>query len=634
MIQMSFAYPLGLLALLGVPILILLYIIKSRYAEQTVASVYLWELSERFLKKKKRIRFNGLFLLIVEIIAVIAVAMTVARPTFTLKDAANDYCFILDASGSMNAERDGESRFDVGKARIKEIIDASKDGSTYSLVVAGNTTWEAFRGVSDRDVAISVLDTVEGSWLAGDHADAFAVAQTYYTADHSPLTYLITDKNGEIGNVTLINVSDTEENYALVSYTYQKKYSELTVSGQVISCDRDADIEIALYIDGSEHSRTTVRATKSTPADFTFTSTSTAFDALKIVILNPDALPSDNEGILYGSAETKNNRTLIISDDPTYLKGVLTASGKTAVDVVGTEAYSSAQTTYTGYGLYVFDSFSDSERLPDELPKDGTIWFFDLQKSIPRTGFSFREVVVAEGKIGDADAGTERENCFEPTYTTSTSSFAMTLTAGLLKDTVSVKKYSRYVPNRVFTNILTCDGDGLIFVGNNENDNKQVVFAFDLHDTDLVLKPDFFLLMDNLLSYSFPEVIEERLYTVGDEVTVNLPSGCTELSVTAPDGRVTHPEMSSAYSYFTLGQVGTYTVTATVNGNETEYLLYSQLPKEESYELSLPSSSLEKQSDSTASDGYYDKLVIYFIILALAFVLDWGVYCYEQYQLR
>lgn len=49
---MSFYFPLGLLALLGIPVLILIYIIKSKYTEQTIASTYLWELSEKFLKEE------------------------------------------------------------------------------------------------------------------------------------------------------------------------------------------------------------------------------------------------------------------------------------------------------------------------------------------------------------------------------------------------------------------------------------------------------------------------------------------------------------------------------------------------------------------------------------------------------
>ena len=33
-------------------------------------------------------------------------------------------------------------------------------------------------------------------------------------------------------------------------------------------------------------------------------------------------------------------------------------------------------------------------------------------------------------------------------------------------------------------------------------------------------------------------------------------------------------------------------------------------------------------------DGIYDELIVLFIILAVIYMADWMVYCYEQYQLR
>ena len=38
---MSFLSPIGLLGLIGIPILILIYIIKSKYQERVIASTYI-----------------------------------------------------------------------------------------------------------------------------------------------------------------------------------------------------------------------------------------------------------------------------------------------------------------------------------------------------------------------------------------------------------------------------------------------------------------------------------------------------------------------------------------------------------------------------------------------------------------
>lgn len=632
---MSFTYPLGLLGLLGIPVLIILYIIKSHYVEQTVASVYLWELSERFLKKRKRLNFSGLFSLIVQILAVIAISLTIAKPSFVLRNAANDYCFILDASGSMTAECGEKSRFEVGKDRIREMISESKDGSSYSLIVVGSSTFEAFRDVNDRESALSMLETVECGWSASECADALSIAQEHYTSEHSPLTYLITDKDYTTENIVLVNVANSYENYALKDCTYLRNGSVINVSGQVVSYDRNATVTVECYLDGEQVDERAVSVSADAAGEFSFSVRAENFHSIRLFITATDTVASDNEVILYSTGETENNKTLIVSDYPEYLVFALKATGKTSVDTVTTLKYSKNMDSYTGYGLYIFDTCSDPERLPDELPKDASVWLFDPKKSIQGTGFSYRETIVAEGYIsGDAEDPDAIENRFEPSYTTSSASFVKTLLQGMQCQQIALKKYSRYVPSRSFTNIMTQGNDSLIFVGSNENGDRQVVFSFDLQDTNMVLKSDFIILINNLLSYSFPEVIEETEYTVGDEAVINVPAGCTDLLIKAPDGKITYPDFLSSYSYFQIDQVGTYQITVCVNGENREYYVYSSLPKEESYDLKAGELALTKLSDSTASDGYYNKLVIYFIILAIAFITDWGVYCNEQYYLR
>ena len=62
---MTFLYPLGLLGLIGIPILIIIYIIKQKYTEQTVSSTYIWTLSEKFLKRRKKnlLKFQKLLMI-------------------------------------------------------------------------------------------------------------------------------------------------------------------------------------------------------------------------------------------------------------------------------------------------------------------------------------------------------------------------------------------------------------------------------------------------------------------------------------------------------------------------------------------------------------------------------------------
>lgn len=632
---MSFNHPLGLLGLIGIPILIILYIIKSHYTEQQVASVYLWQLSEKFLKKKKRLRFGGLLSLLLQILAVTAISLTIAGPKFILENAANDYCFVLDASGSMRAEQGDTNRFQTGKQQIRQIIEQSKDGSSYTLVYAGSSSYIVCDGEQQREAALAVLDTLECEWGESSCADALALVQDKYTADHSPLTYLVTDRDYQSENITLLKIGQEDQNYAFVAYSYTVKGGALTVSGQVISSHREGDVTVELYIDGEKAEQTTVSVQKQTATDFQIQTTCGRFAELTLRIANEDSFMDDNEGVLYTTGQEQNNRTLIVSDASAYLEFALLASRKTAVDVVSTKKYGENKDAYSGYNLYIFDNCSNTACLPDAVPEDAAVWFFGVQKSIAGSGFSFREVVEAEGLLpGSSEGEQEIENRFEPTYTTASSSTVKSFTEGLLKQIVAVKKYARYTPNRNFTNLMYQGSDSLIFVGENEKGNRQVTFAFDLHDSDFPLKADFLILMNNLLGYSFPAVVEQTLFCVGEELTVNIPAGCSDLLLEAPDGKISYPDFSGSTAYCSLDQVGTYKITAHVQGSQQQYYVYSHVPAAESYDMEAGTLNMEKMSDSTASDGYYDKLILYFLILALAFVLDWGVYCYEQYQLR
>ena len=138
---MRFIYPLGLLGLLGIPVLIIIYIIKNKYTEQIVPSTYLWNLSEKFLKKKKPISLiSGIISLILQILAVIIVSVLIAKPVITLPNTAKDYCFIIDGTGSMNFETNDTTRMEIGKIKIEELIDSSKNGSSYTLIYVGATS--------------------------------------------------------------------------------------------------------------------------------------------------------------------------------------------------------------------------------------------------------------------------------------------------------------------------------------------------------------------------------------------------------------------------------------------------------------------------------------------------------------
>lgn len=166
---MSFLYPLGLIGLIGIPILILIYVIKSKYTEQTVASTYLWTLSEKFLKRKRRPSpLAGIISLILQILAVTVISLAIAHPIITVPNSANEYCFILDGSGSMRMDAGNPeapvTRFEAGKQAVKDRIHDAIDGSIFTLVYVGDTTGVIYERVEDKEQAYLLLDELKPAY--------------------------------------------------------------------------------------------------------------------------------------------------------------------------------------------------------------------------------------------------------------------------------------------------------------------------------------------------------------------------------------------------------------------------------------------------------------------------------------
>ena len=241
---MSFYFPLGLLGLIGIPILILIYIIKSKYTEQTIASTYLWELSEKFLKKRKPIsKLTGIITLILQILAVLAASLLIAHPVFIVPESANDIYFILDGSASMNIEQGGSTRFEKAQSEITSIIDKSLSGSSYTLVFVRDTADVSFEAVTDKEQAKVNVKNLSAGWSAGECALAMDIAQDYFTKNPSAVIYLVSDKNYEVSNMELINVSAGEGNYSL---NCEPLGNSGTVKGSVISHNSDATLTVEL----------------------------------------------------------------------------------------------------------------------------------------------------------------------------------------------------------------------------------------------------------------------------------------------------------------------------------------------------------------------------------------------------
>ncbi|MDE5667686.1 MAG: BatA and WFA domain-containing protein, partial [Clostridia bacterium] len=394
---MSLYYPFGLLGLIGIPVLIVIYIIKSKYTEQQVSSTYLWELSERFLKKRKRVsKLTGIISLILQILVVAAASLLIAHPVFTIPNAADDYYFILDGSASMNMTDGGETRFERAQREITSIIDSSYNGSTYSLVFVGENTDVMFEGVIKKEQAEKNVNALSASWCEADCASALEFAQEYFNSNPSAKIYVLSDKEISTENMQLIDVSAGENNFAICEYSKPEEVSGgLRATGKVISYRTDETLTVEMWVAQSAVSElkkvgeTSVTVTAGEAAEFVVEAAVESYGCVQLKIAELDGMAEDNAVTLYDAALAQSRKVLLVdgAGDGSYIQRAINQVGNATLEYVQADFYDYSTVQAEGYGLYIFNGY-----VPETLPVNAAVWLVDaIDGTLSGAGPTFRQ---------------------------------------------------------------------------------------------------------------------------------------------------------------------------------------------------------------------------------------------------
>jgi len=131
---MSFLSPIYFLFLLSIPIVIILYLLRTRRQILIVPSVYLWK---RYTREELRYsvlkKFLRDILLLLQILAIILLTLGLVKPGIFSYVGARNVIFIIDTSCSMQAKDIKPTRFDSAKRKALELVDSLGRGTNISL---------------------------------------------------------------------------------------------------------------------------------------------------------------------------------------------------------------------------------------------------------------------------------------------------------------------------------------------------------------------------------------------------------------------------------------------------------------------------------------------------------------------
>ena len=640
---MSFQYPFALFALLAIPVLIVIYILRNRYKEETAPSTYLWELSEKFLKKRNPLRrIEHLLSLIVQILAIAGMSFALAHPQITLKESADNIVFVLDNTASMQMTHEGKTRFELAKEEITKTVNEAVNGCKFTLIAASNDNDDGYAlvcsDVSDKAKFGLFLDNVQLTNYTGDLSYAIAQTQGMFLNGNANVCYVATDKvlpnvNFEAENLNLIDVSysktkditasgskypsgsqvytignkkyatySEDYNYALTSldFTIANSGMMLINTGIVNYNDptRDLKIRVNYYVDDKYYGFYNVTYNKTEPTEgeewilgdsHVFTIPLEAKDddnfqlakSVKAVIVNEDSFVSDNTFVGYNYDFASSTNVLVISETPLYLNAMFKSIDDVNLTVVSLATYTSRAATYTGYDLYVIDGINLTE---DIHPKDGAVWLIDQDDPVTGSGFT---CVATE--VFDESQATAGNYGFRPVYANNTDDLLYNeLTKNIPQNQLVLYSYQKYNLTSDFTTLVSYTNENgstypIIFAGKNNYDQRQVVFGFRLSNSNLPLRYDFMAWTKNIISYSDPVLISQFNYEVKDTALINYTDDVSSMVITTPSGKKENFKHGSSDSQtYIFEEVGAYEVR--INYKDESYknlYLFSANPRKE-----------------------------------------------------
>ena len=176
--MIELATPLGLLALLSLPLILALYSLRPTRRRVEVGSTLLWREAlrerRRGLGLEKLLRNLGLLLLL---LFALLLSLGLAAPEWlaTASDRG-DVVLVVDTSASMQAEADGTTRFELARREAAALIGELSDDSRLLLMTSGRHAVLRSPFSADRRDLLDRLDALAPGDEAGRPREALALA--------------------------------------------------------------------------------------------------------------------------------------------------------------------------------------------------------------------------------------------------------------------------------------------------------------------------------------------------------------------------------------------------------------------------------------------------------------------------
>jgi hypothetical protein len=560
--------PLGLLALIGIPLVIFFHMRHTTPLEKPVPTLRFWRLVAPAPTDDARFRRPPIsLLLLLQLLAVAALALALARPAvadawagLTQRTEPKHLVILLDGSTSMSAidTESGEERFAAAKRLALQRIDDLRDGDVATVMVLGASvqSFEATDGAGLRALEERLQDVP----LPGGRADlnsALALTGNLMVPDLDNQVVVITDGAVAADPAVVANVNAPIEllqvgrasaaNLAVVQLnarTSGETANETALFARLANfSDSDVDVTVSVFANGVEVETRGVPIPANATVDFTSDTLPAGVSRLRIELSSneSDALPADNVSELVLTRDSDlAQRILLVSDTPLVLQRALTSLSGPQVTTVSTTEHLSGDVSGGPFDLYVFEGYTPVSAAEITAP----VFFVapPVDGLLPVSG------VMTTASVQHLRSG-------DP------------LLKGVDLTGLTVGETPIHQLGENDTEVIEAEGGPLLYRGVVPGTNEpMVVLTFDLQASTLPRRIAFPILMTNVVRSLAPAALPASA-ALGDPIAFEPRTGAATVRVTSPSGVETDiPVTTDAGGavetaiFPSTGEAGEYTV--------------------------------------------------------------------------
>ncbi|MCI0547981.1 MAG: VWA domain-containing protein [Candidatus Rokubacteria bacterium] len=541
---MSFLSPLALLlGALTVP-LFLLYFLKVRRRPQRVPSLMLWSplLRDRdasaFFQRLQRDP-----LLILQILALLALTLALARPAITVMGyGAKRIVIVLDSSASMKATDIRPSRFVQAQREALGLVGGLGEGAEVMVIEADMQPRVLVPFTRDRERVVSAIRGAEAGDFPNRVGEAIRTARALAGQDARAEIHVFTDgghpralaAQGDDVRVRWVAVGGAGKNIAITNLSVRRNYYGTFDSQAFASVtnfsDEERRVPFVLTVNEEVVAEQSLVLGPRVRRALVLPFSQKGGGVVQARLRSADDLPADD--VAHAAVPPPRPiAVLLVSPGNLFLEKVLKTDPAVKLEVRTPDAYPGGM---EGFDVVVVDS-----AVPPRLGPGRFVLVNAVPSDVPLEVLGRMESPV----IMDWDRVHPIMRQVD---------FAK----------VAVEDAMRVRPLAAGKTLVEAVGGPLVYVLE-ERDRKAVFFGFDLFRSDLPLRVAFPLMLSKSLRWLHPAGLDQaslQLQT-GQPILLPVEHGVTEATVTKPSGRSVEAQVTRGLASFTeTDEAGLYTL--------------------------------------------------------------------------